>query len=175
MRWLALVALFAATNPQAAIQESDAIAAADALKTKLTAHLAQAMSNQDAPAALRICAAEAPKLTADIGKQFNLEVTRITDKPRNPNNRGTQAEIALLNKIRGDEVLGVKKPFYELDSAYYFPLHINQLCLNCHGAAIAPDILTAIRDHYPEDQAKGYSQGELRGAIRVRAVESKAE
>jgi hypothetical protein len=41
------------------------------------------------------------------------------------------------------------------------------MCLSCHGSDIAPDVMAAILDLYPDDQAVDYSVGEIRGAFSL--------
>jgi len=44
------------------------------------------------------------------------------------------------------------------------------VCLQCHGepAKLAPGVAEALKELYPDDQATGYSLGDLRGAISIR-------
>lgn len=42
------------------------------------------------------------------------------------------------------------------------------ICLACHGTDIDPEISDMLREHYPEDQATGFTAGELRGAFSIR-------
>ena len=42
-----------------------------------------------------------------------------------------------------------------------------ELCLLCHGETIDPDIAAAIDKAYPEDQARGFSLGDIRGAFTL--------
>ena len=41
------------------------------------------------------------------------------------------------------------------------------LCLACHGESINPDIAAAIDEAYPEDQARGFKSGDIRGAFSL--------
>ena len=41
------------------------------------------------------------------------------------------------------------------------------MCLKCHGAELAPEVSGALAELYPDDEAVGYSSGELRGAFSV--------
>jgi hypothetical protein len=54
---------------------------------------------------------------------------------------------------------------------FFAPIVLNQpLCLKCHGEPgrdIRPEDLAIINRLYPQDQAKGFKLGELRGAWRV--------
>ncbi len=41
-------------------------------------------------------------------------------------------------------------------------------CLGCHGSEIKPAIAAALNEKYPNDQATGYSVGDIRGAFTLR-------
>ena len=41
------------------------------------------------------------------------------------------------------------------------------VCLTCHGADIEPDLKAEIDRIYPNDQAIGFTLGELRGAFTI--------
>jgi hypothetical protein len=41
------------------------------------------------------------------------------------------------------------------------------VCLACHGETIAPPIAAKINELYPQDQATGFREGDLRGAFVV--------
>lgn len=43
-----------------------------------------------------------------------------------------------------------------------------QPCLACHGRAIEPELAALIDQRYPDDQARGFGEGELRGAFTLR-------
>jgi hypothetical protein len=53
---------------------------------------------------------------------------------------------------------------------YMRPLMVAPLCLNCHGPkeTIKPEVRKVLSDRYPEDQATGFRDGDLRGAISVK-------
>jgi hypothetical protein len=40
-------------------------------------------------------------------------------------------------------------------------------CLGCHGENLAEPVAQAIDRLYPEDQARGYQPGDLRGAFTI--------
>jgi hypothetical protein len=41
------------------------------------------------------------------------------------------------------------------------------VCLACHGASLAPEVAAAIDERYPEDEARGFAPGDLRGAFTI--------
>lgn len=52
---------------------------------------------------------------------------------------------------------------------FYRPLPTGALCLNCHGAPdeLGDGVPEALERLYPQDEAVGFSEGELRGLLRV--------
>jgi hypothetical protein len=50
------------------------------------------------------------------------------------------------------------------------PLIAVPVCLNCHGPGetINPEVRKVLSARYPEDQATGFQDGDLRGAISVK-------
>ncbi|WP_205341545.1 Tll0287-like domain-containing protein [Denitrificimonas caeni] len=46
-------------------------------------------------------------------------------------------------------------------------------CLGCHGNGIKPEIAAALDAKYPNDQARGYSVGDIRGAFTLRYLGEK--
>jgi len=57
----------------------------------------------------------------------------------------------------------------ETEMRYYRPISLVATCLACHGKLeqISPSVLAAIRKIYPEDQAVGFQEGDLRGTVVV--------
>ena len=50
---------------------------------------------------------------------------------------------------------------------YAAPITTQPVCLTCHGAAVADDVKAAIAARYPKDEATGFAEGDLRGAVWV--------
>ena len=52
-----------------------------------------------------------------------------------------------------------------LDGAerYVEPIRVQGLCLTCHGASLPAPVAARIAELYPEDQAVGFAEGDLRG------------
>jgi hypothetical protein len=42
-----------------------------------------------------------------------------------------------------------------------------EVCLACHGSSIAPAIAATLDEAYPDDQARGYKLGDVRGAFTL--------
>ena len=43
-----------------------------------------------------------------------------------------------------------------------------EVCLACHGSNIAPNVSARLDALYPDDRARGFAVGDLRGAFSVR-------
>lgn len=41
------------------------------------------------------------------------------------------------------------------------------VCLMCHGQSLSEPVQQALRDYYPDDEATGYTPGQIRGAISL--------
>lgn len=48
---------------------------------------------------------------------------------------------------------------------YVEPIMIQPMCLACHGETIAPELQAKLAELYPEDQATGFGEGDLRGVF----------
>ncbi|MGE0398221.1 MAG: DUF3365 domain-containing protein, partial [Kofleriaceae bacterium] len=138
------------------------------LKRSLLTAVTQALQ-AGAPAAIDACHAMAPALTQQAASS-GASIGRATRRPRNPSNlaRGWQLEaIAHFEKVGH---AGKVPPFERLlpsgRIAYAEPLVIGEVCLTCHGTP-APEVAAVLRERYPDDQATGYSLGELRGVAWV--------
>lgn len=41
------------------------------------------------------------------------------------------------------------------------------LCVKCHGETIDPEVEAKLKALYPNDQARGFKEGDLRGAFTL--------
>ena len=133
------------------------------LKTTLVGALKAALA-EGAPGAVETCAQIAPGLTA-AG-----HVGRMTRRPRNPANAVTGWQEEALAHFESLVAAGATldgalfaRPLDDGRVGYAEPLVIQDLCLTCHGEAIAPEVAAVIAAKYPEDRATGYRVGDLRG------------
>jgi len=142
------------------------------LKKSLVAALTRALAD-GVPQAIAVCSTEAPRLATAAGRDGAV-VGRATRKPRNPANEATgwQAEaLAQFERLRAAHTpLDGQSFTRRLPSgriAYAEPLVIQALCLTCHGSSLAPDVVAALAERYPNDRATGYAEGDLRGVAWV--------
>lgn len=145
-----------------------------ATKQQLSKNLVGALTDGGTQHALEFCSSKALALTDSMSDVLQATVRRVSDQPRNPANEATGQALAYIQHGKdqlakgyqltpelhatGDKVVG------------YYPILTNALCLQCHGQPneqILPGSLQLIDSLYPQDHAKGYAEGELRGAFVV--------
>jgi hypothetical protein len=165
----------AATEPDDL--SGQAKAAVQALASSLKAELLAAIEAGGATAAIEVCHSRAPAIAAEISEQQGLEVYRVSQRNRSPDNAPTDWQSTVLEDFEArleagedpgslawQEVAGT-----EDGREYRFMKAIptGGLCLQCHGSTIAPEVAARISELYPDDRATGFGPGDLRGAFVV--------
>ena len=117
------------------------------------------------------------ELAPQIARQHSTapwKIGRTALRLRNPDNqpdawerqvledfqRRSQAGEAVANLSRAEVVDG--------EFRYMRAIATGEPCLACHGSAIKPELVQLLDRHYPQDQARGFAAGELRGAFTLR-------
>lgn len=177
MKKILLASTFAASlllaDPNAYEQTAEKVAK-ELLKT-LGGNLKKHLKANGPIDALQFCSQNAYNLTQKVSDKFgkDIDVKRISLKPRNPANTPSKNEAEVLLKMEQEIKAGkkphnvvVETPTYAI---VYKPLVINKkACLICHGdLSKRPKLAKAIKDIYPADKATGYKMGDFRGAIVV--------
>jgi len=116
--------------------------------------------------AISACRMEAPTL-AQKASSAAVRVGRASNKLRNPHNAPKPWMKPLLDRYENDP--DSREPaVVVIDDAtvgYVEPIYVQPLCVTCHGAELAPDLQAKLDELYPDDQAKGYVAGDLRGVF----------
>jgi hypothetical protein len=148
--------------------------AATSLRTGLSARLTAALADGGAEAAIDVCAGEALPLTDSIAAASQAtSLKRTSLRIRNPRNAPDAAEREALEWFGVHEARGERPAFLVERSddgyRYYSPLRMAAPCTTCHGPreSLAEGTRAALEARYPADEATGYTEGELRGLIRV--------
>ncbi|TVP84886.1 MAG: DUF3365 domain-containing protein [Thioalkalivibrio sp.] len=143
----------------------------------LQGHLMEAMQEGGPTEAISVCRQVAPQIAEDISAETGWSVGRTSLKLRNPDNAPDAWEREVLEHFEARHAEGV--PASELayhetvqeDGEEMFRLMraipTGGLCLTCHGSEPSGDIQHALEQMYPEDQAIGYSEGDVRGAFTI--------
>jgi hypothetical protein len=143
--------------------------------------LKAAMSTDGPVAAVSVCKESAPAIARQLSITNDAKVTRIGTRVRNQNMgvpNAWQKEALTQFEVRLSQ--GEKAPDIEYwqvadnghgksELRYAKAITVQPQCLSCHGAAqdIAAPLADKLRIEYPDDQATGYSVGQLRGAVVV--------
>lgn len=138
-----------------------ALAARDAMATRLKGRLMEVLGSDDPATAIVVCAEEAPQIAADVSQEHGVSIGRTSFRLRNPKTVPPDWAIQLVAD-RIDE------PIYLSDGGKLgalLPIRLEVPCLSCHGPedAISQEIKGSLEEHYPDDQATGFRKGDLRG------------
>lgn len=153
---------------------------AKALMGTLEGRLREAMGEGGPVAAIEVCRDQALKLTETVRAEKEIAyLKRVGVRLRNPENAADPAEKRALEHflMRGgqagqfpaDWVDRVALPDGSEQIRYYKAIPMQARCLPCHGPAdkMPERIRTAIDKRYPNDKARGFEEGELRGLLVV--------
>ncbi len=102
-------------------------------------------------------------------KLHGHDARQRTDKYRNPKNRADSADlqaIAEFRKNKNRQFITEKRTINGVDGTQIFRrIDVQSSCLHCHGAtARLPEF---IKTKYPNDLAKEFKSGDLRGVYSV--------
>lgn len=147
-----------------------------AFSAELQAELQAAIAAGGLEAAIEVCKTRAPAIAAAAAHN-GWTVGRTSLKVRNPDNRPDEFERRVLldfaQKLaegRSIESLGYYKTnaVGELSEFRYMKaIETKELCLGCHGASIPDSVRRRLDELYPQDEARGYAAGQLRGAFTL--------
>ncbi|MCG8473910.1 MAG: DUF3365 domain-containing protein [Cytophagales bacterium] len=179
---LASLLLFSACHNKR--KSADAISAEDSVYMKkgdqvtkmaqavLLSRVAMAMKEGGPPKAINVCSVEAESLLDSLSKEHECSISRISLKNRNPKaypaSRQEKEALLAFDGQSGKQPRLVRKG-HELQ--YFKPIYIAMpACLKCHGtegADIEQATLRLIKEKYPKDRARGYENGDFRGAWKL--------
>ncbi|MFG0283580.1 MAG: DUF3365 domain-containing protein [Phycisphaerales bacterium JB039] len=149
-------------------QRDKALAAREAMFGALLGELTAAMSEGGPAEAIDVCAVRAPAIGAEVARTHGVRIGRTSWKLRNPEN-GPPVWAELLVDERP------QTPRFMADRAGRLgaltPIRLAGACLQCHGAAeqLAPGVAGALERRYPDDEATGFGEGDLRGWFWIEA------
>ena len=123
---------------------------------------------------LNFCNVQAYPLTDSMSVVHNAIIKRVTDKPRNPNNKANAEELGYINDFKQaiankEEPKPLVKEFDNKVKVYY-PITTNNMCLQCHGKpnkTLESKTLMSLKNLYPLDNATGYDVNQVRGIWSV--------
>lgn len=168
-----------AVADEALMQEARQVATS--LPPKLLGKLQEEIQKSGAAGAIPVCKDMAPQMAKEIAAQTGWKVKRVSLKARNEQRAIPDAwEQAALEDFDRRAAAGESPAKLEKGEVmeeggakvyrYVKALPVQSLCLSCHGATeqMGPAVKATIAEHYPQDRATGYREGQIRGAISVR-------
>jgi hypothetical protein len=145
---------------------------------QLKGELVAAMKAGGPVNAISVCKDKAPAIAASLSEQSGWHVARTSLKTRNPANAPDDYERAVMEQFEADKASGkdpmtlAKGEVTEVDGAKTFrfmkAIPTGEVCLACHGGdSVKPEVEAKLAELYPEDTARGFSAGDLRGAFTL--------
>lgn len=142
-----------------------------AFQKALQARLGQALSQGGPPAAIEVCATDAPRIAAESGAAARVKLGRTSDRLRSGANAPPEWTKGSLQAAAGRKGVDVKPLAVDLGDhvGVLLPITIAPACLGCHGpaASLQPKVKGALAARYPADRAVGYQDGDFRGFLWV--------
>jgi len=139
-----------------------ATAAQKELASTLMGELKKELQAGGPATAVTVCRDLAPMVAVDISEKHGLGIGRTSHKLRNSSNVApTWAEQTVI-EATGEKTY-FRGPAGELGVMH--PIKVAPPCLACHGPAESLDatVAAALAVSYPDDQAVGFAEGDLRG------------
>ncbi len=181
---LALVLTAGLAVADAQTDQAGARQASMALGGALKQALMSAMKEGGPLAAIEVCNLSAMPITDQVSEQGPWTVARTSLKVRNPANTpdAWEREQLLWFQKQLDagaepgslEILHTENRDGQPVQRYMKAITVEGPCLACHGRALSAPVAQALEDRYPQDQARGYQAGELRGAFTLERPMPKA-
>lgn len=127
--------------------------------------------------AIDVCRVRAPEIARELSESTGATIGRTSLKTRNPRNTPTDWQRAVLEQFEQRVSAGEAAKSLEFAERvirtegegfrYMKAIPTGSLCVTCHGTELAPQVANAIDEFYPDDRARGFEVGDLRGAFVV--------
>ena len=125
--------------------------------------------------AVEVCAVEAPKISESLSVDTGWQVRRVSLKPRNSRTAiADNFERSVLLDFEQQQAQGaIAKDLHHAEQVdgefrYMQAQGVEPVCLNCHGEHVQEPVLDRLKRFYPDDLARGYALGQIRGAISLK-------
>jgi hypothetical protein len=145
-------------------QAEDAIRA---LQRGLVEALTSAMKEGGPSNAIHVCRDDAQAITAAVAEAKGIDLGRTSHRLRNPGNAPRPWAETIVQDAAGKKTGEVDSHVVDLGDriGVLKPINTLGLCTNCQGdpEAIEAAVRQALADAYPEDEARGFAAGDLRG------------
>lgn len=156
-----------ASTDYMSLGDSIATASQQALLKEVSDH----MQTVGVVGTITYCNENALRITDSLSNKYNVEISRISQKNRNPQNGAGRTEQTILSQFEAGTSRDAIVETGE-GTVYYKAIHLGMpACIKCHGVPnkdIPTEALHVIDSLYPNDLARNYQFGEFRGAWKIR-------
>jgi len=153
--------------PDLAAPAAVADSAVRALQQRLGSRLFEEMGRGGPVAAIEVCRTEAQTITQAVAAEQGVTLGRTSHLVRNPRNSARDWVAPYVARSEGTKAADVSPVVVDLGNRVGLlrPIGISGPCLQCHGGPddLAPGIAAVLAEAFPEDQAVGFAEGDLRG------------
>ena len=175
-----LSALASAWATESEIEIEQARQASLALGKTLKQELVTAMQKDGPVEAIAVCNLKAMPLAEQISQETGWQVGRTSLRVRNPANSPDDWERQQLQQFQarlegGEPMASIEASTTEQRNGktvqrFMKAIPVQAPCLACHGTELAPAVAQKLDTLYPNDRARGYQPGDLRGAFTLERV-----
>ncbi len=149
------------------------------LQSALAGVLLERIKTSGPEAAIGVCKDIAPAKASELSRATGWRVSRVSLKVRNPLLGMPDGwEAARLAEFDQRAAAGENPATLEQSEIvqeggqryfrYVKALPVQPLCTNCHGENVAAAVKAKLSAEYPHDQATGYREGMVRGAVSIK-------
>lgn len=152
-------------------QQQRGLDAVQAMAGSLMGELVTALDEDGPDGAIEVCSMRAPEIAAVVSNEYGVVLGRTSHRLRNPSNLPPEWAIDLV-RDKVAEPTWLIGPDGRL--AGLLPIQTKAECGMCHGPReeLADEVIAKLDEYYPDDEAVGFSEGDLRGWIWVEAPTS---
>ncbi len=161
--------------------KAEAVGIVKAFAGELKGELLGAMKSGGPVHAIGVCNLKAPEIAAAHADAAGWSVARSSHKLRSGANAPDDYTAAVIADFVAREAAGepakgmMRAEIVEEDGARVFrfvkAIPTGAPCLNCHGGEnVKPEVVDALAELYPEDQARGFALGQMRGVFTLSKV-----
>ncbi|MBK6620290.1 MAG: DUF3365 domain-containing protein [Saprospirales bacterium] len=144
--------------------------------TVLSSALTKSIADGGVGKAAQYCSFIAVPLVDTLAVRHGVDVRRTSNRLRNAKNAPTDREREVLTQYEQQRAQGAQlQPLLEVIDAhtvaYYQPIVVQPLCLQCHGKlgeTLPEENYSFIKYLYPNDEAIGYALDDVRGIWSMR-------
>ena len=145
--------------------------------SNLKGELVKAMKSGGPIKAIEFCNLRAPGIASEVADRSGWDVGRTSLKLRSPANSPDAWEREVLRGFEAMKVAGADPAKLEYSETvkidgrpvfrYMKAIPTQKPCLKCHAATVDPAVEAKLQKLYPEDKARGFSLGDIRGAFTL--------